>query len=216
MEENGQPMEKTDVDDLRTQYKIHIISIAIYVVVASYGLFNIASGHPGVGSWWVILPLFALPPMLHHGVMSALLASGVNTKLKRISITVRIITLVLGILLVAPLNRYASAYAMDRFIDDQDAFLMSLNRTDADICNSAMQYRQSDEGRVIRGAWHKDGDYLVTFYGSSIDIDGSTIYYQKKTNQWGIVHNDILQQGEPDHPLSQAISNMDACEVRVK
>jgi hypothetical protein len=215
MEESESSTGKKQAAGLASRYKLHAISIAIYIAVASYGLFSIATGHPGKGSWWLILPLFALPPMLHHSVMLVLLKSGVDTKKKRFSILVRLITLVLGLCLVAPLNRYVSAYALDQFVASQQKFLTSLHMGDAGICNVATQYRRTEAGRFINGLWYTDEDFLVTYHGGSIDIDGSTIYFQKSTGKWDMVHNDMLDYDGEKHPLNKLISDMTECKIRI-
>jgi hypothetical protein len=216
MEENAQFTESIDSVTRRNQYRLHIISIVVYVCITSYGLFSIATGHPGVGSWWVILPLFSFPPMLHHMVMMVLLKLGAHTKRKKITIPVRMITLVLGILLVGTLNHYVSAYALDRFTSGQSEFITSLPPLNAGVCDHASQYRSTPSGRFLKGLLYKNDDYLVTFHGGSIDIDGSTIYYQRSSDKWDIVHNDLLQQENSSHPLKQTISKMSACEIRIK
>ena len=55
-----------------------------------------------------------------------------------------------------------------------------------------------------------NNDYLLTFYGGSIDIDGSTIIYDSKTDKTTIIHNDLA---EKKAELKNRQSEMDYCDL---
>jgi hypothetical protein len=57
-----------------------------------------------------------------------------------------------------------------------------------------------------------DKDYLITFQGGSIDIDGSTIVYESKNNKVLVFHNDLYDRQKA---LKDKQSAMVVCDLRV-
>jgi hypothetical protein len=63
-----------------------------------------------------------------------------------------------------------------------------------------------------RGArlYQREGRFVITYVGGSIDIDGSTIYYDSKRNGWDIHHNDDV---EAQTALELITGLMRTCQV---
>jgi type II secretory pathway pseudopilin PulG len=54
--------------------------------------------------------------------------------------------------------------------------------------------------------FHDLDNYIIATNGSSIDIDGTTIYYLSTTRKWRHVHNDLFALTNPPEPIKKFLS----------
>lgn len=54
--------------------------------------------------------------------------------------------------------------------------------------------------------FHDRNNYIIETHGSSIDIDGTTIYYLSPTGGWHRVHNDAFDLTNPPAPIKKLMS----------
>lgn len=72
-------------------------------------------------------------------------------------------------------------------------------------------YIDASGGIGKRAELHRAGSrFVLSFRGRSIDIDGSTIFYDSVTRRWRKVHNDELARTQESEKLTQGLS---ACRI---
>jgi hypothetical protein len=60
-----------------------------------------------------------------------------------------------------------------------------------------------------------DKHFIITIDGGSIDMDGSTIYYNSLTQEWLQIHNDIISTDRGE-PYRNAVEGLDEIRYRFK
>jgi len=199
--------------------------LLIYLIATSYLFFVAATSRPHVGSWYAIAFLFLLPGIcfgsfriFHHLVY--------RKEMKR-RWMVRILTIIIGLIFAVQLIKLESDLATDRYIQIYQPLVNALTAGKISVCKQpeeeldikdAVRPKTSSDGLPGRTQWanhatiYFSGDhFVVSVPGSSVDIDGSRLYYESKGGgKWRLFHND---RGDEKERFSKRTENSMACRV---
>ena len=199
----------------KTELFFYMTELAFCVVCAVLVFWKIIQW-PRVGSWWLLVYLCIVPAFidrafhLFYFVWQKKVMEGTWKK----SFVV-ILSIVLGVILTNLINQKASLWAMERFQDNYQPLVEYLQNdlhNDSNyICKSLetfiserhLQGRESPKALYFKGT-----HFILEFLGNSIDIDGSSIYFNSQTGQWHIFHNDDVKRR---NQLEILIKDMKTC-----
>jgi|GEM_PF-3849330 len=106
-----------------------------------------------------------------------------------------VLTLVLSWGFVAILNLQTNAAELQKIENNFAPLLKFIERSAArqgrppgDLSN----YLNNNPGRLRFSYLYGDDRYMIVTSGGSIDIDGSTVYFNSESKTWARVHNDLL------------------------
>lgn len=171
--------------------------LAGYVVAVAWVFYEQATAWPHVGSWGYIA-LFVLCPGIVFQSFSLVFTRRTGRPLKRRALT-RLVTIPLGLVLAALLASRAETLSQRGFEQAYAPFVWQVGANLPDPCRAAGSYFQAASvadynlrtGRGLPSAkLHHDGRrFVLAFHGGSVDIDGSTVYYDSGAGTWRKFHN---------------------------
>jgi hypothetical protein len=112
---------------------------------------------------------------------------------------VRLVTVPVGMILAAVVASSASGLSQQAFEAAYAPFVAEIGSRLPDPCRGGDYFgipavsaynRSTAHGRLTARLFHDDKRYVAAFPGGSIDIDGSTIYYDSRAAAWRRFHND--------------------------
>jgi len=182
-----------------------------YFALAVLIIGHLAYRHPSVGSFWSFAFLFLLPGGLYQTVRATLLRVRGREYRRGLMIILRLLSIALGWAATIQVTVLTNGLALDHFSERQGELLRSFNGAGVDtICHVFREHQTSHPVALLKGLHHDgSGAYLVTFWGGSIDIDGSTIAYYSSTRDWSITHNDNSERLQ--NQVTRHISSMQRC-----
>ena len=196
-----------------------MLLLSAYVAVVGWVLFQQFTAWPHQGSWAVLVYVFLCPGILFQSFSLAYTRS-TGRPLKRRAWT-RVVTIPIGIVLAAQLATWASEHAMRSFEEAYAPLVSQVGATLAKSCSSAAKYfqlpavasynRRAGRERPAARLNHDNKRFVLSFFGGSIDIDGSTIYYDSRTRTWTKFHNDDAAASEVFAKLTEGL---DDCDLR--
>ena len=199
----------------KTELLFYMTELVFYVVCACLVFWKTIQW-PGVGSWWVLVYFFIFPAFIDrafHLFYFLWQKKVLEGKWKK-SLVV-ILSIVLGVILTGQINQKASLWAMKRFQDNYQPlveYLQNDSHNDSShICKDLETFisKRPLQGRESPKALYFKGEYFILeFLGNSIDIDASTIYFNSRTGQWHIFHNDDVKRR---NQLGILIKDMRTC-----
>ena len=172
------------------------------VLLATYGALTVwlfylqATSWPHEGSWAILGYVFLVPGIVFQSVSLAY-AKIAGRPLARRALT-RVVTIPIGIVLAATLQAAAGTLAMAGFERAYAPFVAQLGTSLAEACSSGAKYFaissvaafNEHTGSRPTALLHHDGKrFVLGFMGGSIDIDGSTLYYESGAREWRRYHN---------------------------
>ncbi len=181
-----------------------------YIYLTLTGLKDIASW-PGIGSYWVLLFIFIFPGIIFQALLAFFYFS--KWKIPQRTRYLRIAAVIMGIVLVQIVYDRAGSVAM-RTIEETYSPLVEKLNISKDFCNllSTCVEKEALQGIYSPTAlYHKEARFILTFWGRSVDIDGSTIFYDSATKEWRIFHND---DQEKVREMNGITSGMEKCLLR--
>ena len=176
---------------------VTILLLAIYAALTVWLFYLESISWPHEGSWAFFGYIFLGPGIVFQ---SFNLAYTVRTgrRLARRALT-RVVTIPLGLLLAGQLSSGADAISMDGFERSYAPFVAQLGASLAEPCGGAAKYftipavaayNEQTSGRPTANLSYDSKRFVLAFAGGSIDIDGSTVYYDSAAKQWRRFHND--------------------------
>jgi len=172
--------------------------LATYATVVAFVFYDQATSWPHEGSWGSLIFFFLCPGIAFQA--SSLGWTWLKGRPPARHAWVRVITIPLGLLLAAALATAAGWLALRDFESAYAPFAASVDASLADPCGSAARYfsipsvtaysRQTGHQRSAAKLRYDRRRFVLSFAGGSIDVDGSTIYYDSSTRTWSKFHND--------------------------
>jgi hypothetical protein len=132
----------------------------------------------------------------------------------------RVITIPLGLMLAGLLHSGGSVLAMDGFERAYAPFVAQLGSSLPEACGAGAKYfaipavaefNQRTGSRPTGRLHHDDKRFVLSFGGGSIDIDGSTLYYDSESKRWRRYHNDIEEARAAHEKL---VAGLTECRLR--
>lgn len=219
-------MSSTATDDailLKRQRVTGALWLLGWVVVSVWSAYALAQAWPYVGLPPQIALLLAVPGVLFRSFDLAF----IQIKGRRISGAQRLLarasTLVAGVALAAAAWGSLDDVSMSRF---ERAFAPLTGEMHARMpkpCPPAASYaipaeltaylEESGAPRAPAELKHDARRFVLTLHGGSIDIDGSTLFYDSATRKWRKAHNDMLEKsGE----LRALVDGLESCRVALR
>lgn len=183
----------------------HWALLFFYSLVNGYTLYNLCYSWPTTGSMvWFIL-IFSCPAFLYQFIFitySLKFKKNLQWKYK-----LRFISLVLGFFVAggllqqtqkSSLRKMTRAYqpVVARILEQmptpscEDAYFDTLKTVKY---NGSIHRMIAKDGHPIGELLYNHERFLIHFRGGSIDIAGSTLFYDSKVKHWQLFHNDNLE-----------------------
>lgn len=195
-----------------------IVLLAVYAVFTGWLFCLQATSWPHEGSWALFGYLIFLPGIVFHSA---------NLAWKKIDghpiprpFLARLVTVPLGIMFAALLNVAASAFAMANFERAYAPFVAQLGTSLGEACNSGPKYfaissvaefNEQTSSRPTAFLHHDGKRFVLRFMGGSIDMDGSTLYFDSEAREWRRYHNNNVEA----HAIHQKlIAGLADCKLR--
>jgi hypothetical protein len=192
--------------------------LALYVALSGWLFYEQATSWPHSGSWALLGYVVLVPGIVFQSVSLAFSKFTGRPLARRM--LARVVTIPLGVVLAAALQDGASALAMTGFERAYAPFVESLGAGLADACGGGAKHfsipavaafnRQT--GSRPTASLHHDGKrFVLGFAGGSIDIDGSTLYYDSGVKRWQRYHND---DREARAVYEKLVARLNECKLR--
>jgi len=186
---------------------VNWVLLVIYSSINIYTVYSLSYSWPNKGSLSWFLLIFFCPPFLYHFIaISYILAVKENLHWKK---CLRLGTLIMGVLLAGGLLNYTQKSSLRKLNRAYFPMVKAINKNMPMPCghhyfqiqkvvvyNGKTNRMIMKDGKPIGELWYKNKRFIVSFLGRSVDIDGSTIFYDSEIQQWQIFHNDNLQMKE--------------------
>ena len=174
-----------------------VVLLVLYVAFLGWLFYEQSTSWPHEGSWATLAYVFLCPGIAFQSFV-VLYARTTGRPLAR-RVLARVVTVPLGLVLAVALTGLGSALAMDGFERAYSPFVAQVGASLAEPCGAAAKYFaipdvaafNEQTGRRPTANLSYDGKrFVLAFPGGSIDIDGSTIYYDSAAGKWHRFHND--------------------------
>lgn len=171
--------------------------LGIYVGISALVFYQLANAWPNIGQWKQGLLLLLCPAI----VLTALRLSRPRTRSRARRVLEWLVAVPLGVFLATLLTGFASMISFNNFQKHYAAFVAEVHSNLPTPCASAWAFLDNPTLLAYNRAADVDERAPVTLYysaerfvaslpGGSIDIDGSTIYYDSHSGGWHRFHND--------------------------
>lgn len=209
--------------DLKKPRVTGAIWLALWLVVAAWACHALATAWPYVQLMPQWLLVFALP-----GILFRVLDLGwMQAQGRRLAgwrrWAARAATIVAGLVAAGGLWSAMDGISMSRFERALAPLVAQVHAKSAAPCPPAAQYaldpalaaylEASGAPRAPMNLHHDRQRFVLVLMGGSMDIDGSSLFYESRMRQWRKVHNDILSQsGE----LQALLKDLEACRIPLR
>ena len=208
-------------DSLKLRTTFSVVLLATYTAVVAWVFFEQSTSWPHEGSWAYAVFFLLCPGILFQSVS---LAHTWRTRrpLTRRALT-RVITILAGLVLGAALASWASTLAMRNFEQTYAPFVSQVGENLADPCRSASRHFEipsvaaynvlAGRDRPQAKLKYDSKRFVLAFGGGSMDIDGSTFYYDSGVRAWTKFHND---NADAFSVYAGLIQGLEECVLRVQ
>ena len=205
---------------LKRRIVVSVALLAAYVAAVAWAFDDQAASWPHEGSWASVVFFFLCPGIVFQAF------NLVYMRLQRRPLTrralTRVVTIPLGLVFAAALAA-AETLSMSNFEEAYAPFAAEVGANRADPCDSAAKYfaiqsvaaynRQADRERVSAKLRYDSKRFVLSFSGGSIDIYGSTIYYDSGAKAWSKFHNDNAGKSGAFAKLTEGLAE---CALRAQ
>lgn len=217
------PAATPAAQDLKTHRSSGAIWLVLWLVVAAWACQALATAWPYVQLLPQWLLVFALPGILFRildlGWMQALQQR--LTGWRRWS--ARAATIVAGVAAAGGLWSAMDGISMGRFENAVSPLVAQVHAGAAAPCPPSAQYTpdpalaaylaESGAPRAPMNLHHGRQRFVLVLPGGSMDIDGSSLFYDSRQRQWRKVHNDTLDRsGE----LRALLKDLAICQIPLR
>lgn len=191
-----------------------------YTAAVAWIFYEQSTSWPHEGSWAYFVLFLLCPGILFQSVSLAYIRRTGRALTRRAR--VRVVTVPLGLVLAGALASWASTLAMGNFEQAYAPFVAQVGANLADPCRLASRYfdipsvaaynLRAQRERPVAKLKYDSKRFVLSFNGGSMDIDGSTIYYDSGTKAWQKFHNNNAIASGLYSGLSQGLAE---CSLRV-
>ena len=205
-------------ESARPRTRRSALLLALYVALTGWLFFEQSTSWPHEGSWAFLGYIFLVPGIVFQAVSLAYEKIAGRPLARRV--LTRVLTIPIGLVLAGGLEAGASQVALAGFERAYAPFVTQLGTSLSEACNSGPKYFaissvaafNEQTGSRPTAFLHHDGKrFVLRFMGGSIDIDGSTLYYESEAREWRRYHNN----NEEAHAIHQKlIAGLADCKLR--
>ena len=181
---------------------------------------ELANAWPYVNSLAQVLLIFCVPGIIFRSAELALVGRSGRPLLRGTRSQLRMAAVLIGVVVGMHLAEVMSEHSMARFESALAPLVTQLNDARSRSCPPALSrlpgtgvhaYLDAAGGAAQKADLYSDGQrFVLSFRGHSIDIDGSTIFYNSGTQRWRKVHNDELTS---THEVENLVKDLALCRV---
>ena len=200
--------------DLKRPFLVSATLLAVYAVIVAWAYYEQATSWPHEGSWAFIAYVFLCPGIMFQAFNLGFMRFK-GRLLSRRMLT-RLATIPLGLLLAAQLDQSASALSMQGFVEARVPLVAKVGANPASACGTDPKHyeipavaeynRQAGRLHPSGKLRHDDKRFVLSYPGSSMDIDGSTIYYDSSAKTWSKYHNNDLEKAGALAKLTEGLA----------
>lgn len=216
-------MATDDAILLKRQRVASTVWLIGWIVAAAWSAYALAQAWPYVRHQLQIVLLLAVPGALFRSFDLGFM----QLKGRRISgwrrVLARAAMLAAGLVLWGALCDRLDGVSMARFERALEPLIGELHARMPKPCPPAADYRiapelaaylvESSAPRAPAELKHDARRFVLSLHGGSIDIDGSTLFYDSARRKWRKVHNDMLDNsGE----LRALVAGLESCRVALR
>lgn len=194
--------------------------LLLWIGIAAWTSHTLATVWPYVQFMPQVLLFFAVPGILFQAGHLLWMWRQAQPLPGKKRFTARVIAIVAGLVVAAQLMDWLDGASLRRFEAAMAPFVAQAHAQAAAPCPPAAKYPAgpdlhaylADTGRPQATAelHHDRVRFVLALSGGSMDIDGSTLFYDSRTRAWRKVHNDILAaSGE----LEVLRKDLEACRI---
>lgn len=193
------------MDKQKKSLLLNWILLVIYSAINISTIYSLSHSWPNQGSFLWFLLVFFCPPFLYHFIsISYGLALQKDFRWKK---SLRLATFIAGFLLAGSLLQYAQRSSLRKFNRAYQPLIERVKQKMPTPCdelyfqtakvrtyNHRINRMVSRQGKPIGELLYNEQRFIIHFLGGSIDIDGSTVFYDSDIGEWQLFHNDDMQK----------------------
>jgi hypothetical protein len=194
------------------------ILVSVYTGITALIFYQLAGAWPHAGNWRQLF-LVLLCPAIASNVLK-LIGPTVRSRARRI--LEGLLSIVIGVPVALSLTQFSSSLSLNTFRDNYAPFIGVLRANlPAPCAPAAAVLATPGIAEYNRATYSTRGPQVTLYYdaqrfvaslpGGSIDIDGSTIYYDSRGDEWMRFHNDDRKGRERFNALTE---NLEHCQLR--
>ena len=194
------------------------VLLGIYTCVVAVVFYQLISAWPHAGNWKQLILVLMCPGIAIN--VSKLLGPKVRSRTRRV--LERLLSLVIGIPAAIALAHLSSELSFDTLQDYYAPFIAEVRKNLPKPCALALVTLENTATLVEynRSRYHATRPkvtlhfdarrFVASLPGGSIDIDGSTLYFDSNSAKWRRFHNDDRKGRERFNALTE---NLDHCQL---
>jgi hypothetical protein len=205
--------------NLRRPIIVSAVLLAAYAAIVAWSFYEQATSWPHEGSWASVAFIFLCPGIVFQAFNLAFMH--LKGRLLARRMLTRLATIPLGLALAVVLGQSASALSMRGFVEAYAPLVAKVGANPASACGQDPKHFEIPATAVYnRGAGrmqptgklkHGDKRFVLAFAGGSMDIDGSTLYYDSGARTWSKFHNDDREKAASLAKLTEGLAE---CALR--
>jgi hypothetical protein len=219
-------MIEENINKVKKRLYVEAIFLLIYLLLTAYVFFTLSTSRPHAGMWQDFLIIILMPGIIHRS-FHVLHISILKKAFKRrwLSATLSVLA---GIAIAVKLINLSSDLAVQRLTIAYQPLVNALTTGGFFECEN--EDHELNIPSIIRPTF-KDRDkvenmntstiyfsshyFVIEIRGWSIDIDGSTLYYNSNTSDWILFHNDIEDKRKLFQELIKDANSCTVTEINI-
>ena len=200
--------------DLKKSIVMSGALLAAYAAVTAWLFYQQATSWPHIGSYALLGYVILCPGIVFQAFNLAWM--GLRRRLLTRGVLTRLATIPLGLVLAGTVSGKASELSVNAFKDAYKPLLAKLEARPAGACSQDPKHfqipaiaeynREAGREQPVGKLKHDDKRFVLAFSGSSIDMDGTTLYYDSGAKTWSHFHNNELEKAEAFKKLAEGLT----------
>jgi hypothetical protein len=182
--------------------RVNVALLAVYALATALIFYRESRAWPSIGSWTGLLLIVTCPGLIFQTLR--LVYTWRAGRPLPWPILIRLVTIPAGLVLAGVLMSKAASASTARFTAAYAPMVEKVRKNLASPCGAELRYfadpvvatynqRTWPRAAARAGLRYDQARFVMALGGGSIDIDGSTIYYDSVTRKWQQYHNDDAQ-----------------------
>lgn len=179
---------------------VPVVLLTVYAGIAGVVFYQLAVAWPHASDWKQFVLVLLIPGI----AINLLKLFGPRKRVRSRRVLERVLSVIVGVPLALVLSQVSEALAFKRFQDNYAAFVQEVQSQLPAPCVPALAFLDTPEiADYNRNTYFVNRPRVTIYYaperivislpGGSIDIDGSTLYFDSTSAQWQHFHNDDRQ-----------------------
>lgn len=197
---------------LNAKSAVPAILLGIYTAIAALVFYQLAGAWPHAGNWKQLFLLLLCPAITIN--LLKLIGPEVRSRTRRV--LEGLLSIVIGVPVAMALTHVSSTLSLNTFRDNYAPLIAVLRENLPTPCAPALAVLEDSTIAAYNRATFRTNRPRVTVHydaqrfvaslpGGSIDIDGSTIYFDSRGGEWLRFHNDNRPERERFDALTESL-----------